>query len=248
MRLVPLAHADSSDDLSNRAERVIIGAIGLVLPVALILLAAWRPEHPEERWKLLESISAYYYTGATAAFVGTLGSLALFLFAYQGYHNRWHALDIRAARLAGAAAIGVAFFPTEAPAGYHAAVWWSPWIGIVHYTSATVLFSSFAFFALYLFRRTDPADPSRANRSRDKERRDAVYLVCGLAIAASIVWIAVIALFNHRNAGGVHDRPIFWQECSALFFFSLSWLVKGRAPDVVWRLIKPTHAAPATSG
>jgi hypothetical protein len=55
-------------DLAGHAHRQLIGWIGLVLPVVLVGLAIWRDRM--EQWRRLESISAYYYTGANAAFVG----------------------------------------------------------------------------------------------------------------------------------------------------------------------------------
>lgn len=114
MQLIKLsaqAPGQSPDDLSNRIERVIIGFVGLALPVLVYIIAAWRPQSAATRWQLLPSISAYYYTGATAIFVGLLATLAVFLFAYQGYDNQWHVLDVIAARIAALASVLVAFFP-----------------------------------------------------------------------------------------------------------------------------------------
>jgi hypothetical protein len=222
---------DSSDDLSNRTERILIGVIGLMLPLLLVIITAWRPQVATDRWRLLDSISEYYYSGAVAAFVGLLVTLALFLFSYQGYENSWHKLDIRTARLAASAAVGVAFFPTAAQDPYTAPPWWMSWMKYVHYTSAAALFLSFAFFALFLFRRTDP----RAGRlSRDKRVRDAIYLACGIIILAAIAWTAL---------NGLANRPIFAPESVALVFFAISWLVKGRAFEALWRTVSsPTPA------
>jgi hypothetical protein len=60
------------DDLSGQAHRQLIGYIGLLLPILLIVIAGFRPTHHLASWKILESVSAYYYTGAVAAFVGML--------------------------------------------------------------------------------------------------------------------------------------------------------------------------------
>src|SRR5215212_3999587 len=79
------------DDLSDNAHRQLIGYIGLFLPVVLIALAMQRDGL--ERWRNLESISAYYYTGAVTAFVGMLVALALFLFTYRGYDNKYNWAD-----------------------------------------------------------------------------------------------------------------------------------------------------------
>jgi uncharacterized membrane protein len=231
----PQSPPESPDDLSNRAERRIIGTIGLVLPLLLYLIAAWRPQDPSMRWRLLPSISAYYYTGSVAVFVGLLASLGVFLFAYQGYANRWHMLDIIAARTAAVAALFVGFFPTGTPRGYTDFPWWQPWMEALHDIGATVLFCSFAFFALYLFRRTDATG---AARTPDKRWRDAVYLVCGIAIVAAIAWAATIGWLNQRVVNGISNRPIFWPECLALVFFAISWLVKGRVDQTMSKVTR----------
>lgn len=243
MQLIKLsaqAPGQSPDDLSNRIERVIIGFVGLALPVLLYIIAAWRPQSAATRWQLLPSISAYYYTGATAIFVGLLATLAVFLFAYQGYDNQWHALDVIAARIAALASVLVAFFPTGVPQGYIIPPWWRPWMEHVHAVSAAILFASFAFFALFLFRRTDPNDASVRVPSSDKQWRNRVYLVCGIAIVIAIAWAAIVGLLNKTLAAGRSDRPIFWPECMALVSFAISWLVKGR----VWETIRPRTRLP----
>jgi hypothetical protein len=232
--IAPTPHrfGESPDDLSNHAERTLIGVIGLLLPVLLVIVAAWRPVDGAQRWSLLSSISAYYYTGAVAVFVGMLATLAVFLLSYQGYANRWHTIDVVSARIAGTAAFAVAFFPTNAPSPYVVALWWRPWMEKMHYASAGALFCSFAFFALYLFRRTDQGTAPTQGKA-EGPWRNRVYVLCGLAIVASLVWIVVIGLLNRSQDTSVQQRPIFWPECSALLFFAISWLVKGHAMRVV---------------
>jgi succinate dehydrogenase/fumarate reductase cytochrome b subunit len=199
---------------SDNAHRQLIGYIGLVLPLLLILIALKRDGLAQ--WRNLESISAYYYTGAVAAFVGMLVALALFLFTYRGYPNKYNWADRGAAKIAAIAAVVDAFFPTKAPDGVPALAWWTPGTGILHHAAAVVLFTMFAIFALWLFRLTaDGAPPDH-----DKRLRNHVYLGCGLAIVACIAWAGL---------DGLHDRPIFWPESVALVAFALSWLVKGYA-------------------
>ena len=79
------------DDQSDHAHRQLIGYIGLVLPILLILMALVRDG--VARWRNLDSISAYYYTGAAPAFIGLLVALALFLFTYRGYNNKYYCAD-----------------------------------------------------------------------------------------------------------------------------------------------------------
>ncbi len=202
------------DDQSDHAHRQLIGYIGLVLPILLILMAVVRDGVAQ--WRSLESISEYYYTGAVAAFVGMLVALALFLFTYRGYKNNYYWADRAASMTAATAALGVAFFPTAAPAGVAALSWWSPLTGVLHYVFAVTLFAMFAVFALWLFRIT----ASGEQVPPDKQWRNRVYLLCGIVIVASIIWAGVA----HLNG-----RPIFWPESIALVAFAVSWLVKGYA-------------------
>ena len=174
----------------------------------------------------MDSISAYYYSGAVVAFVGMLVALALFLITYRGFENKYGWVDRLAARIAGCAALLVAFFPTTAPDGYPELPWWTALSRVVHYLSAIVLFSMFALFCLWLFRMssTDPPPP-------DKRRRNLIYILCGIAILIGMGWAAV---------AGRNEQPIFWPESLALIAFAISWLVKGRAPRTIANAVRDT--------
>ena len=215
----PLFAESGTDDSSTHAHRQLIGYLGLFLPLLLWIMAVWRPIEWPKRWEHLNSISAYYYTWAVAAFVGVLVALAVFLFTYGGYKNddRW--LDRLAAVIAGIAAIGVAFFPTSAPDGVPAPSWWEPWMRTVHYVSAGVLFGSFIVFSLYLFRKSD-VKKKGTRLPVEKRIRNGVYVSCGFVMLGCMVWVAGAAK-SHTS--------IFWPEVLALEFFAVSWLVKGRA-------------------
>src|SRR5581483_5080565 len=177
MRLLPARpNPARPDDLSGDAHRQLIGWIGLLLPALLVAIAIERDG--VERWRSLDSISAYYYTGAVAPFVGMLVALALFLLTYRGFDNPQQKADRCVAITAGIAALGVAFFPTEAPAGVAPLAWWTRTTGVVHHAFAVVLFALFAVFALWLFRlRSDGKTESTGWRNK-------LYLACGATIVA----------------------------------------------------------------
>ena len=80
---------DEPDQLSLQMHRRIIGTVGLMLPALVYLWAGVRPTAGLPRWKLLWSVSSYYYTGASGVFVGLLFALSLFLFSYRGYRGVW---------------------------------------------------------------------------------------------------------------------------------------------------------------
>ena len=200
------------DDISGFLHRQLIGYIGLVLPLILIFLAILRDG--VGYWRGLKSVSAYYYSGAVAAFVGMLVALSLFLFTYRGYGNKHNRADRWVSTIAAVAALIVAVFPTKAPDCAHKLSWWNEFHGILHIAAAVVLFLMFAVFALFLFRLRGK------EYHRDKAWRNWVFLSCGIIILASMVW----ALVNH-----LIDRSIFWPESLALAAFAVSWLVKGYA-------------------
>lgn len=223
-------------DLSTRAHRQLIGYLGFLLPGLLYLLAGLRPTEELPAWRLLESVSAYYYTGAVSVFVGVLFGLALFLLTYQGYADS--RVDRALGCIAGSCALLVALFPTRAPAGVSSPGWWTEGMLGIHNVAAGLLFTTFAAFSLWLFRKSrvpvgQPLPPGKRFRNR-------VYVVCGVVIVGCILWAGSAILWPH---------PVFWPEAIALWAFAVSWLVKGRAPETLASAAKRlTGASAAASG
>jgi heme A synthase len=207
-----------SHGLSQRAHRQLIGYLGLAMPVLLYLIAGFRPTDGLERWEVLCSVSAYYYTGATGVFTGILFALSLFLFSYKGYTGV--IADRVVGSIGGAAALGVALFPTAAPPGLTPPTWWSDTTRVIHYLSALTLFASFILFAVWLFRRS--TIPLRSARPAKKRHRDDICLACGVVMFGAVLWAASSLITN---------APIFVPEAIAIGAFAVSWLVKGEAPE-----------------
>lgn len=224
----PAQPGERPDDLSGRRHRQVIGYLGLALPILLVQVVRLRPNAPSDHW-LGNSISAYYWTGAVSFFVGLLVALSLFLLTYRGYANETHKYDRIVAVIAGISAAIVAVFPMTPPPGVATLPWWADWINIVHKSAAIVLFSMFAVFSLWLFRKTDPNEQP----SDDKKRRNAIYLMCGIGIIAGMAWALIAA-----RAG----NSIFWPESMALVFFATSWLVKGQAADSIASAVRAAKA------
>jgi hypothetical protein len=223
VRTEPTTH--EPDDMSDNAHRQAIGYIGLALPFLLILMAGLRPTDTLERWRVLNSVSSYYYTSAVATFVGLLSALSLFLLTYRGYDNKFHWLDRLAGVVAGIAAFGVAFFPTMPPDGVTAPSWVTKTTGYLHYGSAAILFAMFAVFSIWLFRLKPEGKPESA----DKRSRNHIYLFSGLVIIAACAYTVY---------AGLNRKPIFLSESIALMAFAISWLTKGRARQSIARKLK----------
>jgi hypothetical protein len=208
---------DDAEDLSSLAHRRVIGLLGLGLPWLVLLLAAIRPTAGLPGGTVLDSVSAYYYTGAVGVFVGVLFALSLFLFTYRGYEL----VDRIVGGIGGAAAVFVALCPTDAPDGLLPPSWWSPATGKLHYVAAVTLFLSFIVFSIWLFRKSKI--PKRGDRPVDKRRRDDVCLVCGLVMIVAVGWAGL---------NGLAGRAIFLPEAIAIEAFAISWLAKGEIHKV----------------
>jgi len=220
------------DDRSTYLHRQCIGTLGALLPLLVWLIAGFRPaDGATTPWRLLSSISGYYHTSGVVAFVAVLAALSIFLLTYRGFANKHGTQDRVTAWLAGIAAAGVAFFPTQAQVNLG---WLKPWVWYSHYTSAAVLFSCFAFFSLFLFTKSDTKRPTVGKRVRN-----VVHVVCGVGILICLLWI-VVAVLSKRTTAGDRSANIFWPEALALEFFALSWLTKGRADHTFARVASKT--------
>ena len=214
----------TAESLSQQAHRRLIGILGLLLPLLLYVFAGLRHTVGLPAWTPLNSISAYYYTGAVAIFVGVLFALALFLLTYPGYKGV--IADRLLGLVGGTAAILVALFPTSAPDGLSAPTWWSPYMRTVHYLSAVVLFVVFILFAIWLFRKSNI--PRRGDRPLEKRRRDDICLASGIIMIASVLWAA---------SSMVTHAPIFIPESIAIIAFAVSWLTKGEVHKPVMQMV-----------
>ncbi|GLZ41393.1 DUF998 domain-containing protein [Actinokineospora sp. NBRC 105648] len=185
-----------------------IGVIGLALPVVLVvgnLLADGG---------MRNSISGYYYSDVRDILVGAMCAVGVFLLSYRGYGR----VDDMAGNIAAVAAVGIALFPTlpPNPTGGDRVV------AALHIAFAAVFFLTLAFFSLVLFRKSDDPTPDRRKR-----QRNAVYLVCGIAILACLALMAVLGFFLDPQTA--HLRPALWLEAGAILAFGVSWLTKGEA-------------------
>ena len=97
---------EAEDDLSSHAYRQAIGWLGVLLPWLLLPLARWRAVGVFPDWQPLDSISQYYYSGATALLTGALAALAIFFLTDRGFANESKWADQTLGKIAGLAALG----------------------------------------------------------------------------------------------------------------------------------------------
>ncbi|MGW5671735.1 hypothetical protein [Micromonospora sp. NPDC003776] len=207
------------DAVTVRQLRLGVGAVGLALPVGLIvghLIAAGR-------LTLLDSLSGYYHTEMRDVFVGALCAIGVFLISYR---YRWP--DDALGTVAGLLAVMVALFPTTmgAPAGTISRS--DRLVGVVHQVAAAGLFVLLAVFCLFLFTRPDRAGvPPRPAAVR-------FYRICGGLILLAIL----LALASTQLPADVRHavKPVLWCETLAVFAFGAAWLANS---DALFRAAGP---------
>lgn len=207
-----MSHSNNSLVLSYLTLRKAIGIIGIALPFVLVLGNILLDSSG-----LQSSISSYYYTIMRDVFVGSLVVIGVFLMSYRGYDRK----DYIAGKLAGFFALATALLPTAPDNG---ATLQQVTIGNIHLLAAACYFLILAYFALVLFRKTNPSKPP----TRKKLQRNKVYLICGSTMLICLLGVAMAKLILEHDL--VHSLNIvFWLESVAIIVFGVSWFVKGEA-------------------
>ena len=207
--------------ISYLTLRKAVGILGMALPVFLFIGFFVF----ESGCDFPPSISHFYYTGLGNVFVGTLCAVSLFLFSYNGHDKG----DKIAAKVAGSFAALVAIFPTDF--GFYTeksciriSVLENTFSNAMHYVSALILFSTFAFFSLVQFTKTNKRGPL----SGSKRTRNLIYKTCGWIIVVCIAGIAIVFKLPVEVYHKIRFlKPTFTLETIALFAFGFSWLIKG---------------------
>ncbi len=213
--------------VSYLLTRTVVGVLGLLLPIVLLVGEAF---FLDQSVRFRGSISAYYHSPMRDVFVAILCVIGFLLMTYMaGQRNA----DFWISLVAGAAAVGVAMFPTDRPdlpAGA-ALCGTSPEPGDcapvqrllgeatsahIHYTCAGIFFVCLAVLS-FIF-------GIRETRYNNKPKLALVHYACGSVITLSLVLIGLGEIFGFRF-GPV--APLYLGELLAVFAFASSWLVKG---------------------
>ncbi len=200
-----------------RTLRVLIGLLGVTLPLLLVLGTWFQPS---------TSISDYYYTNMRDYFEGVLFFLTVFLFAYRPYRKEGLS-DILITGFSACCALLLALFPTfnetlkHVPQGLTLNFVTGPVSGLLHNIGSGGLFVAFSVLSLFVFTRGSSGTPQ-------KRVRNVLFIVFGVGI---LVCIGIVG-WGAWTAPDQKARDlmnIFGPETSALVLFGLSWLVKGGA-------------------
>jgi hypothetical protein len=205
--------------------RVMIGVIGIGLPFALVLIdGGWLGGSPFPR----NSLSAYYYSGVRELFVGSLCAIGVFLVAYKVAEVN---LDNTLSLLAGMAALGVAFFPTDRPRDSIPLTPLQDKLGetavaTVHYGSAAVFIISLGVISFCFGLREGARPPVPGNRPPAFWR--AFHWACAGVIALALLFVLVTEVFS------VGPREsLLIGEALSVWAFGVSWLWKGLEVDML---------------
>ncbi|MGR3460793.1 MAG: hypothetical protein ACU0AX_04195 [Roseovarius sp.] len=245
-----------------RRLHLAVGWIAFGLPVSLVAVS----QLPTVCFH--DSISQFYFSPVGGdILVGALSFIGLLLVGLYSFDavgcagaRRWTWKDILAMRVAGIAALLVAFVPTTGTGcsrtgteGARAFLtgtndpsfdFWAVLLGraeatgfpldTVHYSAAGVMFLILAYVVLRVFTRVNSEAAERdGNR---KGLRNACYLVLGRVILGVVAVLAV----EMGLESVAPDLLGFWNrlnltfvfEAAGLFAFGLAWMIKGRVLPV----------------
>ncbi len=234
----PYSKRDDAYTYSYRIIRLVVGFLGILLPVIFIIGEA---VFLKGSVQVRGSLSAYYHSPMQDAFVGGLCVIGLMLATYMsGEPRSW---DFWASLLAGIAVLGVVFFPTSRPpdqaksgtCGSPAAIGCSSVestlgehrTAVIHAACAVVLIICLAIMS-FLFGLAEVVtahDRSTSSGQGVQGRfwRPALFWIhsgMALVILAAGAW----AFWGARL--GVL-KPLYIGEVAAVWAFGISWLLAG---------------------
>lgn len=226
---------------AHRSIVIGVGAVGLALPIVVILGEIWLDGAAFVRG----SISAYYHSGMRDFFVGSLCVVGFLLITFR--HSRDKAAQFWISLVAGVAVLGVGLLPTarkglgEVDYDFPFSVQFadgkadcaplpSPTpacsaiqsefgeanVAIWHFVCAIVFIASLAALCVAF--------------ARESETK-ALHYLCAGAIAIAFVWIGVGIRYDDPVRFGVGLTHLYFGEALSVVAFSVSWLVKGLVND-----------------
>lgn len=185
--------------LNVTRQRIVIGALGMLLSVIVVALIGYIPN----------SISATWYTNACTPFMIILGWASGQLICYKGYEF----IDDLILTLAGIAGFGICLFPCAIDNSAENVGTFLVNKGIsnsIHMICAVIFFALLAYNSIFLFTK------SSGEMTKQKKIRNIIYIVCGIGMLASFS-ILLLPYFRIQ---------VWLTETIALAFFGISFLTK----------------------
>lgn len=148
----------------------------LLVPCALIFGLFGKGLNPPEWYG---SVSATFYANSNICMIGLLFATAVFFFSYQGYDWR----DRTCALIESVMSFSIIAFPCDIGVADRMGLFGLPANinSVIHGIAAAILFVTFAFNVLVLFRLSGP-EPTEKKKLRNK-----IYLICGIIICVFVL-------------------------------------------------------------
>jgi predicted transporter len=199
---MPIIPAPTRQEIDHRTIKLIVGIVALSLAPLTSFFASTR----------IASISASYHEAgwSQSIFIGFLFAIGALLLAFNG-QSKTEMLLSKTAAIAG---LGVALFPCKCETDIDR-------IPHLHGIFATMMFLILAFFCYEFFKR------ARAKKHTEATARAGIYAVCGVAILASILVLAMDK-FSGGSVQEILPRLTFYGEAAALLAFGVSWLTASK--------------------
>jgi hypothetical protein len=209
--------------------RMVVGIIGVLLPLALIVGEAYFLRGDVH---VRGSLSAYYHTSMRDLFVASLCVTGFLLATYMsGKSNP----EFWSSFVAGVAVIGVVFFPTQRPHLLEDAPrcgstpmpegcspiqqrFGENAVAVIHFTCAAVFIMSLAWICLYIF-------AYREKKYKENGAMAAIMYTCGWTIVAAVAWAILGGLLKVTIW---ELTPLYIAEVISVWAFGVAWLLKSR--------------------
>lgn len=207
-----------------------LGIMGMALPFLL-----WAV-HKDT----LYSISHYYYSDEAVFFIAIIFCLSIFLICYRGYKfdkDKEKVSDNLMTNIGGFAALIVVLIPTccqgsndtyiESLCGLSNLPMLGhnvEYLNQIHLWSAAIFFFCMGWISIYKFTKGMETKIG-INAIKRKKMENIIYKTCGI-----IVWLSIgILLIRMITGFELTNADVFIMETIAIFFFGVSWLIKGKA-------------------
>ncbi|HEX2432788.1 MAG TPA: hypothetical protein VHI55_02455 [Gaiellaceae bacterium] len=202
--------------------RVVVGALGVLLPLLLVLIGRWLDGEPWFR----DSLSAYYYSGVRELFVGVLSAIGVFLFTYKVTD---HSLDNTLTFVAAAAVVLVVLFPTGPSSHVAEPTPLQEELGVsrvqtIHFAAALLFIVSLAVISFFYGVR-EGRRPAREGKRPPLFWRWC-HWVCALFILGALAGVGLDMLTEWGPS-----ESVLIGEWVAVWAFGASWLMKGLELD-----------------
>ena len=205
----------------------IVGGLAFLLPFILIIFSILL--HDEETFR--PSISDYFYSNVSVAFIGSLCAVSMYFFAYVGYDTSTEEKqsakflgklsDQNLATIIAIFAAFVAIFPTTPTEPNDK----DKVIAAVHFTSAALFLLLLAYMSISRFTKSSSTREQLVGTMKSK--RNTVYRTMGWTMVASVIIMAIFFVAIPQETKDKFDYVIFIGETICLLAFGFAWFVKG---------------------